>query len=143
MTWHTFLLWTGAGLLLAGCSAQTEQDALTDQIAQSIRVGDAASESRPGYGFDLYPGAEVTSSLLDGMSLSIQTEASFEEVVAFYEGQLAERGWRIQSRDLKDGRMTLKSVMPADGEEMMNVTVARAKQPGAYQLIFLKMMLGE
>lgn len=141
MIWKSGLL--GAGLLLAACSGQSEQDALTANIAQSIRVGEAAADARPGYGFDLYPGAQVTSSMMDGMSVSIRTGASFEEIVAFYEDQLTERNWQIQSREMNNGKIALKGFMPTNPHELMSITVAPAERPGDYHLVFLKMILGD
>ncbi len=144
MTWETGWLWIGAGLLLAGCSAQSDQDAITAEIAQSIRVGDAAADARPGYGFDLYPGAEVTGSLMDGMSLSIRTDDSLAEIVAFYEGQLIEKGWQIESRKMEDGKVTLSGVMTASRQEIMNIRIAQTKrEQGHYHLFFIKLLNDE
>ena len=139
MTWKLGLL--GAGLFLVACSGQPERDVMAADIAQSIRVGEAAADARPGYGFDLYPGAQVRSSIMDGMSLSIRTGASFEEIVTFYEDQLTERNWQIQSREMNNGKMALKGFMPTNPEELMTITVAPAERRGDYNLVFLKIIL--
>lgn len=116
---------------------------MTAKIAQSIRVGEAAADARPGYGFDLYPGAEVTGSLMDGMSLSIRTDDSFAEIVAFYQGQLIEKGWQIESRDMNDGKVILSGVMTVSRQETMTISVAHTERgQGHYHLFFAKLLNG-
>ena len=139
MLWKHALL--GIGLFLASCSEQSEQDAMTDTLAKSIRVGEAATDARPGYGFDLYPGAQVVASMMNGMSLSIRSDASFEEIVTFYEKQLTERKWEIQSRKMTNGKMVLKSVNHASPEELMSIAIAPAEESGRYNLVFIKLLV--
>ncbi len=144
MTWKTGWLWMITGLILAGCNSQSEQDEMTAKIAQSIRVGEAAADARPGYGFDLYPGAEVTGSLMGGMSLSIRTDDTLAEIVAFYESQLIEKGWQIESRDMNDGKVILSGVMTESRQETMTIIVAQTERgQGHYHLFFAKLLNGE
>lgn len=134
-------LWTVIGFLLAGCSVQSEQDDLTTEIAQSIRVGDEAADAKPGYGFDLYPGAEVTSSLMDGMSLTIQTDDNLPEIVSFYEDQFVEKGWQLEVSELNERRATLSGARTGNQKETMKITVAETERgQGQYHLIFMKLI---
>ena len=91
--------------------------------------------------FDLYPGAQVVASLMNGMSLSIRSDASFEEIVTFYEKQLTERKWEIQSRKMTNGKMVLKSVNHASPEEVMSIAIAPAEKSGRYNLVFIKLLV--
>lgn len=117
---------------------------MTDNIAQSIRVGKAAADARPGYGFDVYPGAEVTGSLMDGMSLTIQTDDSLAEIAAFYEEQLIDKGWQIESREEVDGKVTLSGVLVASRQEIMSIRIAETeRESGHYHLFFVKLLGGE
>lgn len=111
------------------------------EIVESLRVGEAAADARPPYGFDLYPDAEVTFTILDGMSLAIRSDASLEAIADFYEGQLTEHGWQIESREREDAKITLTGVMPSKPSETMKIAVGQMKtRSGEFSLTFLKLI---
>ena len=136
-SWH----WIFLGLILTGCGPQSERDEMADELARSIRVGEDAADAKPGYGFDLYPGADVVSSLMDGMSMTIQTNDSIPEIGAFYEDQLIEKGWQIESREITDEKITLSGAKPENQQEIMRITAAKAERgQGHVHLIFVKLI---
>lgn len=110
-------------------------------MIESLRVGEAASDARPPYGFDLYPDADVTFTILDGMSLAIRSDASREAIADFYESQLTERGWQIESREHKDAEISLVGVMPSKPGESMNIRVnQREGRSGEFMLMFMHLI---
>jgi hypothetical protein len=136
-SWH----WMFLGLILTGCGPQSEHDEMADEIARSIRVGEDAADAKPGYGFDLYPGADVVSSLMDGMSMTIQTDDSIREIGAFYEDQLIKKGWQIENREITDEKITLSGAKPETQQEIMRITAAKAERgQGHVHLIFVKLI---
>ena len=61
--------------------------------------------------------------------------------MTFYEKQLTERKWEIQSRKMTNGKMVLKSVNHASPEELMSITIAPAEKSGRYNLVFIKLLV--
>ncbi|PZT85271.1 MAG: hypothetical protein DI637_12505 [Citromicrobium sp.] len=135
--------WLAVAIVMAlgGCSDPSDGQDMEREIVESLRVGEAAADSTPPFGFDLYPDAKVTMALLQGMSLAIRSDASLEAIADFYEGQLTDHGWQIESREREDGKITLTGVMPSKPSETMKIAIGHMKgHSGEFSLTFLKLI---
>ena len=80
----------GSSLALSSCANET--NSLSPQeITESIKVGEGVEQSLP-YDLPIYPGAKIKASMLGGLTVLMETDASPEDVANFYFSELESRG---------------------------------------------------
>ncbi|MDP3406138.1 MAG: hypothetical protein Q8S03_15730 [Brevundimonas sp.] len=136
MTYKIVVLAITASLCLA-CSPE-KSDPLVGEIAGSIIVGQEASATQPPYGLPLYPGAQVRSSLMDGMSMGVTVTATRDELSEFYSQALVARGYIVSAEGTDDGSVTINGDDRNDPKSGMTVAIhPDANDTSKFTLIFI------
>jgi hypothetical protein len=124
---------------LSAACAREDPDELSRDIAQSVKVGKGAASEVPAYGFPVYPHAQVTSSLMGGMTLGFTADATKSEIASFYSDELARRGYAIEKQTVKDHRLTIWAYEPKSPRSKMTVAISSKTENGPeYIVMFVK-----
>lgn len=127
-----------------GCGPQSEAEIFADKISQSVKLGDDAANAKPPHGFALYPGAKITSSVMNGSSLGIETKADKQALVEYYVEQLSSQGYRVESNQIKDGKSVLTGVLEDhSGTKMVITVVPKDGRDDKFTLVFLRKKMDE
>lgn len=131
-------------ITVSGCDKQSDADISVADIAKSVKFEEEeAAQMSPPYGLSLYPEAKVTLSMLDGMSLNIETEADRDLLGQFYSEELSKKGYVIESSETKEGKLTLNGRSKDNVNNKLVITIVpNDNSPNEFTLVFLKFLPG-
>ena len=148
---RTAILFLMAGTL-AACgqdaerSIATEEPITAEDIRESAVAGEAAAQSKPQHGFRVYPGAKVTASILNGLTLIVETDASDRELAAFYTRELQRLGWTeiSETEGETNGSIMLEGRKPSESGAFMAVGISKStERDRVFALSFIRAEIGD
>lgn len=120
------------------CGEQNPEFSAED-IAESVRIGDAAAEQAAPFDFSLPDGAIVEASLLQGTGLSIRGQFTLEDIDAFYRSEFARLGYSLVETSLtKDQVKIIGQKAESQGETLRFFAERSAKSNNRFSFVFIK-----
>ena len=137
MRFTVFAIAAGA-MVCAGCAPENSST-FDDLPEELIQTGDAAKSVTPPHGLALYPGATVTSSMLDGVSMMISVNADSGELEQFYRAELERLGYSIAERSEAPGQITIEGISDDGRKIKLTVVINEVENaPDRFILVFGK-----